>query len=169
MGTPARMAKINGPDESGIYVSSEGYYTSPDKGRLTITGFYPRDQDQEYYLPEPPSITVSMKRAPADIARDIQKRFMPDYWQLYLDSVERRKNYRNYIAQRDAEVQVLVTSFPILQNMAYDKQEFNLYLSAQGVYGKIRWNSAESWQIDVSGLKFETMQKIMQAIAESAS
>ncbi|MFZ2937616.1 MAG: hypothetical protein WA066_02805 [Candidatus Omnitrophota bacterium] len=68
-----------------------GVYQNEQK--IKISGSYPRDchnQDSSYGL-ENPSIRCSQDKTPEQIARDIQKRFLPDYMEDLQKVIEQNK------------------------------------------------------------------------------
>jgi hypothetical protein len=73
------------PSGMGINLRHEGSHRKGSAGRmLTVSGDYPR----EYCGWRAPSVRVSMDRVPADAARDIIKRFVPEYRATLCDALE---------------------------------------------------------------------------------
>jgi hypothetical protein len=70
---------------------SNGDYQLKDK--FHISGNYPRNYKREYmvysYSEKSPSINVSEKKSPEQIAKDIQRRFLPAYEELLKTVLER--------------------------------------------------------------------------------
>jgi len=59
-----------------------------DRGRLHIQGGYPQDFHPYSGAPE---ISVSARRSPQSIAKDIHRRFLPDYLEVYARCMENKR------------------------------------------------------------------------------
>lgn len=68
--------KLIGPDEQELLLDF-GY--GEDYQRIEITGFYPRDFDGSVMDHERQKITVGRTRTPDAVAKEITRRFLPDY------------------------------------------------------------------------------------------
>lgn len=74
-----------------LHFSSGGYLL---KDRIKISGNFPRARKGEYFDPYVPGekrheITVSIRKTPEQIARDIERRFLPHYQELLKKVLER--------------------------------------------------------------------------------
>ena len=129
---PEWYATIEQPDGAGIH-----FGTARAPGRVTINGTWPRDWRGEVYRPhkDSPEITVSADRPAADIAREISRRFMPDYIPKYVEQLawveratqERANRFGN--AQRIAEA---LGGIPA-EDIREDGAEIRIYAKQEGI------------------------------------
>lgn len=82
-----------------------------NEGRVNVYGLFPSHKDGTQYTPRVRvSVTCSVKRKPHDIARDIERRFLPQYLDEYVravDAVRVEDQYRDEaqaVAERLAAV-----------------------------------------------------------------
>ncbi len=72
-----KWAHFIGSDGQEIRVQNGDYKT---KGRFDFSGCFPRNERGEYqHYGTAPSITVTVEKSPEQIARDIERRLMPEY------------------------------------------------------------------------------------------
>jgi hypothetical protein len=143
--------------------------------RLNVSGDYPRDEGNNgsysdpkswgaiAYNESPPSITVSADRSPEAIARDIQRRFLPEYTRIYNLCIEKR-NERNaarsgYLSKAETILKALGKRRAEIVG-APDNTHVDLRYSDSG-YGKLTETS-----IDLHSLSFETVLEIAAVLAK---
>jgi hypothetical protein len=82
------------------------YLNTYPKDRLEITGYWLKDEHNSDYISyheNPPKITVAPDRPAQAIAKDMQRRFMPEFNRLWQDSLARKESAEKYLAaQADA-------------------------------------------------------------------
>ncbi len=70
-------AHLLGPDSQEILVQTGAYKLT---GHFRFSGCFPRSETREYsHYGESPSISVSVEKSAEQIARDIERRLMPNY------------------------------------------------------------------------------------------
>ena len=82
---------IEGPDQAAIFVSN----TWAGKGRLSLSGNFPHDVHFGYQETRP-SITVSESATPQRIAKEIQRRLLPDYLPLLVKKLADKNAHDNF-------------------------------------------------------------------------
>lgn len=91
-------AEIKGPEGQAFSLHFEGY---GNQGKLRVTGTFPRTNDGEYIgIPRgtsDPEIGVSLSRGAETIAKEITRRFLPEYLPI-LAMVQKTKQERDLIA-----------------------------------------------------------------------
>jgi hypothetical protein len=102
--------KLVADDGRQILVLNWPYH--PD--RLELSGWYPHDERSQpfvSYHEDPPKITVSQSRPPAQIAGDVLRRLLPRYTELYRVALERQQEHERWLARRSASVDALLEAF----------------------------------------------------------
>jgi hypothetical protein len=76
-----------------LYFHANGYKL---KGRVSVGGSYPRDNNDQYMYPEhpPKAITISLNKSNEQIIKDIENRFLPSYL-AELETIKERINKSN--------------------------------------------------------------------------
>ena len=87
-------AEVTGPEGRRI-----AFFLPWRATRLSISGEFPRCSTT--YLPNPPAIGASPHKAPATIARDIQRRLLPVYDPLLREVLERIRRAQDYERETD--------------------------------------------------------------------
>jgi hypothetical protein len=130
------------------------------RGRLIITGAYPPN----HYPPQDrrPRITVSATRAPKAIARDIQRRFLPDYLEAYSGSVRRCRAAQFNIATTNTQLEQLAEIVGETAQPTEYGRRGRLYLPD----GKLEAHAVDSrrFHIELHGIDFETACAICEIL-----
>lgn len=103
-----RVGYIDGPNAGRLGIVLDPWYDDPEHGhnnyRVKVIGCYPkfmRDTIRPHEH-ESPEITCAPTRTPESIARDIQNRFLPDYWPALDEAHETAGRYeREFYAMLD--------------------------------------------------------------------
>lgn len=137
-------------------------------GRLSISGQYPSsvtDGDNVlHFYPHSSedrvNITVSPDRSAEAIAKDIQRRFLPGYWAVYLEMVAQKQRQLDFIEQREVILKELGRALGI----APRKGEIKFpYHGAHQPHGTIKislYQDIATVHFDVSGVPVETALEI---------
>jgi len=102
------------------------------------------------------SITVSAERTPEQIAKDITRRFLPGYTEMYVRCALRRN-------ERDAEAVAKADLEKYLIELVGDER-LNLpksFTETRSCYGSVVVNSSNSIQIDLRGLDSKTAVEVL--------
>lgn len=100
-------------------------------GIIEISGIYPRTKKGELLVThniKKPLISASLKRNAIDIARDIQRRFMPLYLQALEQVVMRNKEYDDYTDKKVNNIK------KIAEHFGFDYNENRALTRLQSVY-----------------------------------
>lgn len=111
-------------DNIKIYVRNGGY---GNEGKITISGSYPHDchgQLSTYGLKKP-SISCSDSKTPEQIARDIQKRFLPDYMEDLAKVIKMNENTQQQADARYTTLKIIADFLDITPEKDH-KNEYNL-------------------------------------------
>jgi hypothetical protein len=154
---------MTGPNGEKIYFGNR-----EKVGTLHIYGEYPRDkrgQDCVPYSANRPSVNVSLSRSPEAIAKDIQRRFLPDYVAL-LETVRSRVEATNkHYDIVKANVELLAKAAKA-KNYKPDAEGFSFYDDAKG-YGDIQV-SANTATLKLLSVPIETARKILELLTKGA-
>ena len=96
-----------------IDISNPNYPPS-DRSKLVVSGVYPRDCKNAYVMGGSDgtvTIKVSATKPVAQIVRDIQKRFMPEYGRLMEVALKRIESVAEYEVKRKANLERLWRPF----------------------------------------------------------
>lgn len=88
------------------------YHSPPDYLRLQIYGSVPNNApDNRWWIGCGCSITVAINRPPADVAKEIGRRVMPEYLQKLADAHAKREANRAYAERVQANRAALMAAF----------------------------------------------------------
>ncbi len=146
--------------EQSIHFSSGGYQM---KERIKISGTFPRTEkgesiDPYRYGEKRHEITVSISKPSKQIARDIERRFLPRYRELFSSVIE-KVNKSNVYARACARNLELIKGAPLTEN---ELKEHTWRFSGS-VFGEV-WVDNESARIELHSVPIETAKKIMAIV-----
>ena len=155
---PPYEIRVDGPGEYGLFIRA-------DNGRYRITGHYPRHTNGQYagYRIATPTITVSASRPLDKIARDIQRRFIPDYGKAVEACRAEIKELDEFNNVRDATLQSLAG---ILGNQPSKHTESTISLYRGGISVKARVHSGQSVEIEVGSVSRARAEKLCRLIMD---
>lgn len=150
------------------------YGKNPPAPSISIHGNWPKDVDgRESFPRNSPSINVAAAKDPEKIAKDINRRFMPEYdklWDEQAEIVQRHRDYADLTERTAAALEAAGArrSERSMQNGA-DKSNITLYpfnshlyaITAQG--GTVRIESPTSVPLDVMIKIMEVCRKKEEA------
>jgi hypothetical protein len=146
--------------QESIHLYSGGYQM---KERIRISGNFPRTERGESvelyrYGEKRHEITVSITKTPEQIARDIQRRFLPRYREL-LGGVVERVNKTNQYARTCAQNLLAIKGEPLTETEARERA----WRFSGSVFGEV-WVGNESARIEIHSLPIEVARKIMTMV-----
>lgn len=155
-------ANLIGPNDEDIFIRLETY--GAKKGRLTISGNYPGTHEQQRRV-ERHRIGVSADRSATAIAREIERRLLPDYREslatvrMIIALDEHYDAIRQEVGQEFATL--LGTSFRAPQN------EVTYPLSREG-YGSIKLShSGATADVELRGLPIDVVRAVVKTLADA--
>ncbi len=154
-----RYALFTNTEGAGLYVELD---RRKNPARLVVTGryyppFYPRPENRV-------RITVSSARPIADIAADVQRRFVPRYLEAYSQVRERQRLAEE--AERH-EAAILAELAAILDERVSDDEVIRYSNGRTGHYVYVRVEVARNRvKINLSGLPVATAREICRLLRE---
>lgn len=156
-----------------------------DRGKVQVTGNWPRRDETpgaSYVTPSEvressPSIKRSLDRGYQAIARDIVKRFLPEYVRVYGKIQERIRADREY-SGRKASNWATITQSGFVVNPRERNGEHVAEVRIAGErerydysagYGDVRMTGDDSVEIKLNSLPVETALRVLRALAEGGS
>lgn len=140
--------------------SSVGYgiHLREDKGKVIVTGLYPRGEGWGDFMPydaSPPKVTCSLSRSPDAIVKDIGKRFLSDYADLWKQCKEREEEHLEYLERQKSLAQTLV-------DMGADVRSNDTFY-IPGCRGRI---GSDSVTLDIYSVPLEKALRILSILKE---
>ena len=169
-----RPSYLAGPDGMEIWINA-----GRERGKLHIFGHWPMDGNKHmsprswgavaYNESQDISIHVGADRPPEVIAREITRRFLPRYRELYSKCIERK-------AQNDSAKNAAYDRVRALAKQAgepcphadQDRSEYSFHLGrieSEGWYGDVRVGSSYVY-IDLRSLPLEKAMRVLAALRE---
>lgn len=154
-----------GDTEAAFYVGYDAHHH-----RFEISGVYPQsrvDGSQFYpsqlYSPQvsSPSITVNADKSPEQIAKDIARRFLPDYRAVLARCLEARDNHDSYIRNSNSlakELADILGEKPSGRSEA-ERQHIHLSSLKKNFYGDFHV-SGDSISVDLRSLNPDQARKL---------
>lgn len=106
--------------------------------RIEVYGIYPTAR---LYHSSEPTISISPKRTPRDIAEDIQRRFLPEYDKLFAESLAAVDQERRWLQEKTETTKRLAELLGILyqpprdpkdvQELSWSEGEFHAYVRTE--------------------------------------
>lgn len=134
--------RLSAPDGRSFTLNS----TWSGRGKLHVSGSYPRDGERYMgprewgaigYNEQAPSINVSAEREPGPIARDIARRFLPEYTRVYRACVAKQQEQAAYRSTVNGIAEQLAALIPGAKLEEHDgTQRVSFYTSDTG-YGDL--------------------------------
>jgi hypothetical protein len=116
------------------------------RGKLHVSGCYPKDGDKYMgprewgaigYNEQAPSINVSAEREPGPIARDISRRFLPEYTRVYQACEAKRAEHVAYLATVNNAAAQLEALIPGSEVREHDGQGAVYFHTSEHGYGEL--------------------------------
>jgi hypothetical protein len=139
--TSSTTARLAADGEQGIYLRSSTYDFDMEKSRIEVTGRYPHHPRYGHGLArEYPKITAAARRGPGAIARDIERRFLPDYLPIYQEALESKRGYEKQDREKERTLDELAGILNVQrgQDKVYPNYPGYGYIEIQG--GSIKFD-----------------------------
>jgi len=149
-------------------------YPTPD-GRATISGHYPDGYNP--YRQQSKDITVALSRGTEVIAKEIKRRFLPEYLASYRDAVERSwRSYEFEVARTTAMSKLAaILHEPANGNTIHlslpwsdDDKEPDSQWQHDSFYGKVSLTSEHYGELNINSAPFSLIATLLQTIANYA-
>lgn len=131
--------------------------SSHNPGRFTVYGDWPKTADgvetRPGYGETPPSITVGMNRGAKALAREIERRFFPEYfrqWEILKKQADESDAYYIRVDQLARELATLMPGADVLSDRRKGTECYPNRTDARNAAGKIHWYDSETGYGDVS-------------------
>lgn len=138
-------------------------------GKLHISGKYPQDEKGSCYgrsvIPyntQPPSINISWERSAEQIARDIVRRLMPEYFDVFDKATARKASADEYTARRTGTLARLAALSSYLQPYGQEKDQLHWHVEGFG-YGDVK-PSDETVEIHMRSVPADKAEAILRIL-----
>jgi hypothetical protein len=162
-------------DGTGHRVTLE---SSRTKGTWHVSGHWPqRTANGSYYVPsdvreESPSINVSTAKSHEQIARDISRRFLPEYVRIYALLTAKATEQNDYETRRAANWQRIAGSgYVKTWDASHLKEQGKIYIDGaddktnfDAGYGDVNMESADSVKIELRSLPIDTALRVLEVL-----
>jgi hypothetical protein len=152
---------ING--DMSLYVSTSGY----EKWKIRISGDYPRNWKNEYIRPydynekASDSINVSHEKTADQIAKDIERRLMPEY-KIRLAKVQKLNKSSNDYQNNSIKLLEELKGFPA-DKYETENRKFSLHMETGFCSIDVHGNEVS---LDIHSVSGETAKKIIAILKE---
>lgn len=154
------LVYILGPNDAAVRIKPDGYAYNTE-GRLRIFGRYPHHPRMNLTHGETlPEITVTAKKSPQAIAKDIRRRFLPKYLDLHAQAMERKQVYEHAEAVREDHLQQLA----VILNT--EPRRDKLYMPGS-IGGFAQVSDSNTVKFAIYSVPFETACKIAELLAQN--
>lgn len=146
--------------EESLHFTSGGYQM---KDRIKISGNFPKTEKGEYvdpygYQEKRHEITVSIAKTPEQIARDIERRFLPHYRTLLKGMIERVQKSNEYDRTSVRHLEELKGT-----ELSEEERRGHRFHLSDEIFGEVSVHG-ETVNIELHSLPLETAKKIMELI-----
>lgn len=166
-------AVIRNAEGAEVTISGNGWTRD---GRLTISaGRWPKSKKGDEFAPsrhgnsgdEAPSITVAETRSAKEIAREVERRFLPDYLPLYAKMVERRDltDVRQDSTKTASEKLAKIVGGKVQGSDRGDGEV--QWFHDDDTYGDAKsHDGGQDWTLSIHGLSYEKLAQILKIVKE---
>lgn len=119
------QCKIKDPNSDKAFYFYYGGWKN--EGRLKAYGIYPRNHKGQLDTSglEHTSITMSPAKTPEQIAKDLQRRFFPEYNSNYDTVVERNRRALEYDQEKDYMLEIVAKALGVnIQKVSYNDSKY---------------------------------------------
>lgn len=160
-----RIARADGPV---VFVHGPSYQ---HKGKLSITGDYPRDAEGQYVYVDwddrqagAPSIGVGEGRGAKVVASEIARRFLPAYLDRYAKVAERVAASNAHDEARKALADRLAAAIGTTARHDRGGSEVSVSVNNDGGYGDVHVSSGNSVSIDLRSVTPEVAEAVLRVV-----
>ena len=157
---------------SGLFISDGTrelhFYLPSNSDKVELTGVYPDKVSTPLYdhgvRISRPRIRFSVERPAPQIARDIERRFLPDYDGVRALAVKRVEADEAASARLDAALATVATALSVKRRK--ESTELRAPMSDSAGYGDFRPNSdGSSWEITLRSVPEDVARQIAEVLA----
>lgn len=113
-----------------------------------------------------PSIAVSMSRGPEVIAKEIKRRFLPEYLPLLKKAQTKRDSREEYYRKAQSNLRTLAAIVHAdMSRLKREGTEISTY-SSDSAYCEVRTNDTGKTDIKITNLTFEQAKRVLAIVAE---
>lgn len=129
-----------------------------NKGKLRVYGNMPRNASGRTFGKSAGGINVSTSKTPQQIAKDIARRFMPEYTTCYAKAVQQKHESDEYTRKKEARKDLLCTIKGVTRSTCND----SLHVRCNAMYGDIKHVSETGLcNIELSGVSTEQLRVLL--------
>jgi hypothetical protein len=139
-----------------------------NRGKVHVSGHWPQGGDNMPYVSprdvreESPSINVSYAKGYPAIARDIERRFLPNYRRIFALCLASIDAHNSYEARKLANWQRVAAAKCLKQDYRHDQQRASINLPNS--YGDVHMESADSVHLNMRSVPVDLAVAILAAI-----
>ena len=150
--------------EESIHFASGSYHM---KDRIRVSGDFPKTEkgervDPYRYGEKRHEITVSALKSAEQIAKDIERRFLPRYRELLKRAIEIVNQSNDYAGKCAENLQLIKGGAPTEEEL----KDSALRVEEGPIYGEIRVRAEEA-TVELRSVPVETAEKIMRLIEKN--
>ncbi len=152
---------LHRPDGAGIYLRL--VYPYANNSRIAVSGDYPKGHTPPGLRFE---ISISPKRAPKDMAQDIQRRFLPEYDRLYAACWAAAEDERRRLQEKIETTQRLAALLDVAYRPPDDATAVPKLSWSEGeFYARVRTENGRVYldRVSMSVAEFERMVAAIRA------
>jgi hypothetical protein len=151
------------PDGAGIYLHPVRTRTA--NSRIEVSGDYPKGHTP---YGERFEISISLKRAPEDMAADIQRRFLPEYDRLYAACWAGAEDERRRLQEKIETTQRLADLLGVACQTATDLRDMHKLSWSEGdFYAQVRTENGRVY-LDRVSMSVAEFERIVPAIRNTS-
>lgn len=148
-------------DGKGLHVRTDG------RERLIISGVWPRFTDSagcaqialpHYVKEECRDITVAAARSPEAIAKDIERRFLPEYNRVWEKLVKHCEEVTTHYEEKRRNWE------KVCKRIGADPNKHTVSIDVQGGWAYIYAESAKSVRLDLRGIPVDLALKVIDLV-----
>ncbi len=158
---------VNGPYKIDLRI---------DRGKVEVSGYWPQAPNNgpttspRDVHETGPEISCSLSRGPEAIARDITRRFLPEYVRIFAKCQERIDAHVAYESRKAANWAKLCLASPVVQtwrgSMQREDPRGDLLLGEVG-YGRVQMYGDTTVKFELTGISVDQAIVILKAIERS--
>ena len=157
---------IDGPEGSGLFLRFRD-------GRINVSGRWPEHVNQHSFYPSNhgtdvlSDITVSASRSPEQVARDINKRYIPLYFPVFQKKKQERADYIARQAMRHERANELASLCGGSPPYRHEDKEpaAHLSYSESKLYGHMKVGYGGDIHLDIHDVPFDLAKQIVRLLA----
>jgi len=162
-------------EEFGDYICylrhADGYvlrlYIYRDKTRLFIAGMYPKTRDGQrvssYSDKADPEITCAFARGSAAIAKEIERRLLPPYLEMWAEMSERARSHDAHEEGKEQAKLRIMAAVPLDFNQDTDTADFR-FKNGGDFYGDVRMNGPDSVEIKIRSVALTRALEVLRVL-----